>query len=49
MTCRKTPYLIELSRKTLITSVSVVLAMIVVLIAGILVIDLPLPLSVLGY
>ena len=49
MTCRKTPYLIELSRKTLITSVSVVLAMIVVLIAGILVTDLPLPLSVLGH
>lgn len=49
---KKISYLIALSRKTrktLITNVSFALAMIVVLIAGILVIDLPLPLSVLGH
>ena len=49
---RKIPYLIALSRetrKTLITNISFSLSMIGVLIAGILVMDLPLPLSVLGH
>ena len=49
---RNIPYLIALSRavrKTLITNISFALAMIVVLIFGILVVDLPLPLSVLGH
>jgi Cd2+/Zn2+-exporting ATPase len=48
----KIPYLIALSRKTrktLIANISFALAMIGVLIAGILAIDLPLPLSVLGH
>jgi Cd2+/Zn2+-exporting ATPase len=49
---RKIPYLIALSRetrKTLITNIIFSLSMIGVLIAGILVMDLPLPLSVLGH
>ena len=49
---KRIPYLIALSRKTrktLIANISFALAMIAVLIVGILLIDLPLPLSVLGH
>lgn len=49
---QKIPYLIALSRetrKTLIVNISFALTMIGVLIVGILVMDLPLPLSVLGH
>ncbi len=49
---KRIPYLIALSRKTrktLIANISFALAMIAVLIAGILAINLPLPLSVLGH